>query len=101
MHCAIFRRKEKNKEDITSVIEDCTEKDEKGFDKYRETINEYKEGKFLLPLDARNIPELEAELQKLVTHNGQFQAYILLFAGIAGYGTPNAQKVIDFYIDKM
>lgn len=39
----IFRRKEKNKEDITSVIEDCTEKDEKGFDKYRETINEYKE----------------------------------------------------------
>lgn len=67
---------------------------------FNKTINEYKEGKFLLPLDARNIPELEAELQKLVTHNGQFQAYILLFAGIAGYGTPNAQKVIDFYIDK-
>ncbi len=66
---------------------------------FNKTINEYKEGDFLLPLDARNKPLLEAELQKLVTHNGQFQAFILLFSGIAGYGTENAQRVIDFYIN--
>ncbi|MBE6570974.1 MAG: hypothetical protein E7656_01845 [Ruminococcaceae bacterium] len=60
--------------------------------------DEQKDSDYLvLPKDPKNDPELEAYLKPLHPNDGQFGPYILLFSGIAGYGTKDAEKVIRYY----
>ena len=63
------------------------------FNKYAE---EQRDSEFLyLPRDSKNIPEIEAELNKDAF--GYMCPYTLLASGGAGYGTPDAEKLIYTY----
>ena len=67
-------------------------------DLFARFADEQKESDYLiLPKDPKNDPELEAYLKPLHPNDGQFGPYILLFSGIAGYGTKDAEKVIRYY----
>lgn len=53
----------------------------------------------VLPRDPKNDPELEERLKKAHPHHGQFGPYILLFNGIAGYGTKEAEKLLRYFLE--
>ncbi len=78
--------------------------------KYRKTITDIferfakqaeNEKYLVLPEDPKNDPELEKHLRKAHPHHGQFSPFILLYNGIAGYGTKDAEKIIAYFRDEL
>lgn len=69
-------------------------------DIFENIINEQKQNDYIiLPCSPKNDPESEAKLRSYNKHSGQFEAYILLFTGIAGYGTEITEKIVKYFTE--